>query len=264
MHVARQRWRKVPEITVYFWVIKVLTTAMGEATSDYSVHAINPVIAVCLGFIAFAGSMVLQLRARRYIAWVYWFAVVMVAVFGTMAADVLHVRFHVPYAVSTLLFAVILAAVLIGWYLSERTLSIHSIVTLRRELFYWATILSTFALGTAAGDFTAHTLHLGFLPSGLLFTAVIAVPALGYRFLRFNAVFAFWFAYIATRPMGASFADWLGKPPSLGGLGFGSGNVAAVLTVLIAGLVAYLAVSRVDVTESRGVPAERRSAIEEL
>ena len=174
--------RKVPEITIFFWVIKILTTAMGEATSDYSVHAIDPVIAVCLGFIAFVVAMALQLRTDRYKAPIYWLAVVMVAVFGTMCADVLHVRFNVPYTVSTTGFGVVLAAVFITWHRVERTLSIHSIFTLRRELFYWAAVLATFAMGTALGDMTAYVFHLGFFSSGLLFTFLFAIPGLAYRF----------------------------------------------------------------------------------
>ena len=179
--LTKRGWKKVPEITVYFWVIKALTTAMGEATSDYSVKTINPVIAVTFGFVAFVIAMALQLRARRYVAAVYWLAVVMVAVFGTMCADVLHVRFRVPYVVSATGFAIILATVFFTWWKVEGTLSIHSIYTLRRELFYWAAVLSTFAMGTAVGDLTAYTLHLGFLTSGLMFAGIIALPALGTR-----------------------------------------------------------------------------------
>ena len=170
---------RVPEITVYFWVIKALSTALGESTSDYLVHVINPVAAVGLGFVFFAGALILQFSARRYIAWTYWLAVVMVGVFGTMAADVLHVGFGVPYTASSLLYAVVLAAVFIIWGRTEKTLSIHSIDTPRREIFYWLAVVATFAMGTALGDFTATTLHLGYLASGFLFAAVIAIPAIG-------------------------------------------------------------------------------------
>ena len=247
MRLTERGLQKVPEITVYFWVIKALTTAMGEATSDYSVHAIDPVVAVGMGFVAFVVAMALQLRARRYLAPVYWFAVVMVAVFGTMCADVLHVRFKVPYAASSAGFAVVLAAVFITWYATERTLSVHSIFTLRRELFYWAAVLSTFAMGTALGDMTAMTLHLGYFSSGLMFAGVIALPALGYTFAGLNGVLAFWSAYVMTRPLGASFADWLGLPVASGGLGWGRAVVAVIFTVPIVALVAYLSVTRVDV-----------------
>ncbi len=169
-------------------------------------------------------ALSLQFRVGRYIAWTYWLAVVGVGVFGTMAADVLHVRFAVPYAASSVLYAVVLMAVFTGWYRTEKTLSFHTIDTPRREAFYWAAVVATFAMGTAIGDLTATTFGLGYLASGILFAAVIAVPAVGYWKLGWNAIFWFWFAYIATRPLGASFADWLGKPQSAGGLGSATGR----------------------------------------
>ena len=238
---------RVPEITAYFWAIKALSTAMGESTSDYLVHAMDPKIAVVLGFIGFVAALALQFRMGRYIAWTYWLAVVGVGVFGTMAADVLHVGFGVPYIASSLLYAVVLAAVFISWYRVEGTLSIHTVDTPRRELFYWAAVVATFAMGTAVGDLTATTFGLGYFASGLLFAAVIAVPAIGYFRLRWNAIFCFWFAYVATRPLGASFADWMGKPKSVGGLGLGDGPVALALTAVIFCLVAFLAITRRDV-----------------
>src|ERR1019366_3167027 len=173
-----------------------------------------------------------------------WFAVVMVSVFGTMAADVLHVGLGVPYLFSTIFFAVVLAAVFVAWYATQRTLAIHSITTRPRELYYWATVLATFALGTAAGDFTATTLHLGFLGSGIMFAVVIAVPALAWWKLRLNAIFAFWFAYVTTRPLGASFADWMAFPPARGGLDWGTGPVSIGLSIVILGFVIYLGVFR--------------------
>lgn len=148
LHHAIQALRKVPEVTVYFWIIKLLTTGMGETTSDYLVRQLNPILAVALGGIGLAVALVLQFLVRRYIAGVYWLAVVMVAIFGTMAADVLHVGLGIPYLVSTAGFTVALAIIFVAWYLSEKTLSIHSIYTRRRELFYWATAMATFALGT--------------------------------------------------------------------------------------------------------------------
>ena len=238
---------RVPDITVYFWVIKALSTALGESTSDYLVHAINPVAAVALGFLFFVAALAAQFSVRRYIAWTYWLAVVMVGVFGTMAADVLHVGFGVPYTASSILYAVVLAVVFIAWGRTEKTLSIHSVDTPRREGFYWLAVVATFAMGTALGDLTAITLHLGYLASGALFAVVIAIPALGYRLLRWNAIFSFWFAYVATRPLGASFADYLGKPRSAGGLGLGGGPVALVLALAIVVLVAFLAITRRDV-----------------
>jgi uncharacterized membrane-anchored protein len=238
--------RKVPQLTVYFWIIKVLTTAMGEATSDYLVHRFPPVLAVGLGAIALAVSLVLQFAARRYVPWIYWLAVVMVAVFGTMAADVLHIQFGIPYFVSTAFFAVVLAVVFVAWNSVERTLSIHSINTPRREAFYWAAVLAAFALGTAAGDLTAVSLHLGYFWSGVMFAGLFALPALAYWLLRLNAILAFWIAYVLTRPVGASFADWTDKPRPLG-LNYGNWAVSLVLTVVIVALVAYLSVTHSDV-----------------
>lgn len=238
---------KVPLITVYFWIVKVLTTGMGEATSDYLAHRFGPVIAVSLGGTALVVALALQFRARRYIAWVYWTAVVMVAVFGTMAADGLHVELGVPYTVSTPFFAVSLAVIFAAWYMTEKTLSIHSITTRRREVFYWATVMATFALGTALGDLTAISLSLGYLASGIMFTVVIAVPAVAYWRLRMNSILAFWFAYIVTRPLGASYADWMAVPHSHGGLDLGRGPVSLYLTVVILGFVGYLAATRKDV-----------------
>ena len=237
---------RVPQITAYFWVIKALSTAMGESTSDYSVHRLNPKLAVCLGFVGFLVALVLQYSRHRYIAWTYWLAVVMVGVFGTMAADVLHVGFGVPYGVSSTLYAVVLAVVFISWQKTEKTLSIHSVDTPRREAFYWASVVATFALGTAFGDLTAVTFHLGYLGSGLMFAGVILVPAIGYRRFGWNPIFSFWFAYVVTRPLGASFADWMGKPRSFGGLGWGDGHVALVLAGAIFCMVAFLAVTRAD------------------
>jgi uncharacterized membrane-anchored protein len=239
--------RKVPAVTPYFWLAKILTTAMGEATSDYLVHTINPYFAVALGAIGLTASLAFQFLARRYVAWVYWLAVTMVAVFGTMAADAAHVQLGIPYAVSTMICAIGLATVFVAWYLSERTLSIHSISTPRREAFYWAAVLATFAMGTAAGDMTAYTFHLGWLASGLLFTIIITVPLLARRLLRLHEVAAFWFAYIVTRPLGASYADWFGVPRSLGGLNFGRGTVSLTLTLAIISLVTYLSITKVDV-----------------
>jgi len=239
--------RRVPEITVYFWIIKAMTTAMGESTSDFAVHAISPVVAVLLGFVAFVAALSLQLAMRRYVAWAYWLAVMMVGVFGTMAADVLHVGFGVPYILSSALYALVLAAVFWTWNRTEGTLSIHAIDTSRRELFYWAAVVATFAMGTAVGDLTAITLHLGYLLSAVVFACMIAIPAIGYRWLRWNSILSFWCAYVLTRPLGASIADWLGKPRSLGGLGWGGGPVALALTGMIAVLVGYLNLTRKDV-----------------
>jgi uncharacterized membrane-anchored protein len=238
---------RVPEITAFFWIIKGFSTALGESTSDFLVRVLGPVPAVGLGFVAFVAALVLQFSMRRYVAASYWFAVVMVGIFGTMAADVLHVGFHVPYLASSILYAALLAAVYVVWYRTERTLSIHSIDTARREAFYWAAVVATFAMGTALGDMTAITVNLGYFGSIILFAVIILIPAAGYRVLHWNSIFCFWFAYVVTRPLGASVADWLGKPTNVGGLGLGDGPVSGIFAVVIIALVAYLAVKRTDV-----------------
>lgn len=239
--------RRVPEIIAAFWVVKGLSTAMGEATSDYLVRVMVPQLAVVLGFVGFVVALAVQFTVARYAAWAYWFTVVMVGVFGTMAADVMHVALGVPYTATSILYAVALLVVFALWRGTEKTLSIHSVDRPRREAFYWAAVVATFALGTALGDFTAFTLHLGYFTSAAVFAVAIAIPAAGYRWLRWNAVFSFWAAYVLTRPLGASIADGLGKPRAVGGLGLGDGVVALALTLLILVIVAYLSISKADV-----------------
>lgn len=229
----------VPAATALFWAVKIATTGMGEAASDFMGHQ-APLVAGPLVLVSGAGlvaALVLQLRSDRYRPWVYWSAVAMISVVGTMIADVLRVGLGLSYATTTVVFAIAVAAALIAWYRSEGTLSIHSITTRRRQVFYWSTVTATFALGTAAGDLVADSLHLGFWPAGVLFTGLIAVPAVAYR-VRLNGIVAFWWAYVLTRPLGASFADWVGVPHARGGLAVGPGPVAAVLIVVIACLVA--------------------------
>ena len=254
---TRHTLLRVPEITVLFWVIKGLSTAMGESVSDYLVHAINPVVAVSGTFVAFVVTLVIQFSRQRYDAWTYWFTVVMVGVFGTMAADVFHVVLKVPYTASTIFYGLILAAVFVAWRLVEKTLSIHSIDSPLREAFYWAAVAATFAMGTALGDLTAYTLHLGYFVSAAVFAGAIAAPAIGFRSLRWNAVFSFWFAYVMTRPLGASIADGLGKPRSVSGLGVGDGAVSIACGILIFVLVAYLARTKSDVQTPAGRPDPR-------
>lgn len=244
---TRRAALRVPEVAVLFWVVKALSTALGESTSDFLVHAVNPFLAVAFGFIVFLVALALQFSRRRYVAWNYWFAVAAVGVFGTMAADALHVGAGVPYTVSTCLYAAILVAVFVVWQRVERTLSIHEIDSARREVFYWLAVCATFAMGTALGDLTAYTFRLGYLASGIFFALVIAVPAIGYRWFEWNAVLAFWLAYVMTRPLGASFADYMGKPTTSSGMGWGAGPVAAALALAMLALVAYLAVTRRDV-----------------
>ena len=199
---------------------------MGEDTSDFLVHQFGKAPAVISGLIILLAGLYFQFKAVRYNRWIYWFAVVMVSVFGTMAADVLHLGLGIPYLISTIFFLFALIAVFWTWNKVEGTLSIESISTQRRELFYWLAVLTTFALGTAAGDMTAHTLNWGFLSSGVFFAVTFALPGLGYIAFKYSGVAAFWISYIITRPFGASFADWFGADKAKGGLGYGFGKTA--------------------------------------
>jgi uncharacterized membrane-anchored protein len=244
---ATRTLTKVPEITAFFWITKILTTAMGEATSDFMNAALGPAIAVPLMLIGLTLALRWQFKAQGYEAWRYWTVVVMVAIFGTSAADALHVGFAIPYAISSAFYLVVLTGVFVAWYRSEGTLSIHSIYTARRERFYWATVLATFALGTAFGDYTATSLNIGYLPSGILFVSLIMLPAVGWWRFGANPIVSFWFAYVITRPLGASFADWMDASRHHSGLALGTGPVALGLAVVMVGFIAYLAITRVDV-----------------
>jgi uncharacterized membrane-anchored protein len=238
---------KVPEITLLFWVIKLLTTAGGEATSDYLAlgsHAVGAAVETGLLVIA----LVCQFRVRRYAAITYWFLAYAIAIFGTGVSDTLHLTVGLSYTETTLLWTIVLAAVFLVWYRSERTLSIHSIVTRRREMFYWTAVATTFALGTALGDLTAVTLGLGYFSSIVLFLVAILMPAVAWRF-GLNAITAFWWAYVLTRPLGASIADYVSKARSLSGAGFGDGQTALVATLAVAIGVLYLAVTRTGIQQ---------------
>jgi len=254
---------KVPaKITALFWVIKLLTTAGGEATSDYlALHGYF--LAGVVETLIFVVALWVQLRTRRYVAAAYWFLALAIAIFGTGVADAMHLEVGIPYAGTTFLWAVVLAVIFWQWHRSEGTLSIHSITTRRRELYYWATVFATFALGTALGDFTATAPHLGYLASGITFAVIIAIPAVARWGLRLNSVVAFWFAYVVTRPLGASFADYASKPKKISGAALGDGPTAAVALVAIIIGVAYLAVARPDTDTERATgtrPARGRHA----
>jgi len=239
---------KVPEVILLFWVVKILTTAGGEATSDFLKTYGNfggggiEVLVIVVG-------LVLQFGTRRYRAFAYWSLAYAIAITGTGVSDFLHLDVHIPYAGTTLLWAVVLAAIFWVWRRSEGTLSIHSITTQRREAYYWATVFATFALGTALGDFTATTLHLGYLDSGILFTIVILIPALAHWRFGLNGIAAFWMSYIVTRPLGASFADYISKPKNTSGLNFGDGPTAILFAAAVLVLVSYLALTRPDIQE---------------
>jgi uncharacterized membrane-anchored protein len=235
---------KVPfQITALFWATKIVSTAMGEALADWLDGSPNVLIAAAGSLLALAALVValrLQFRATTYRTSTYWFAVAMVATFGTMAADALHQFLGAPYWSTTLFYAIILALVFWRWRVNEGTLSIHSIDSRPREKFYWGTVLATFALGTATGDWTAGNLHLNFLPSGILFAGLILLPALGYL-LGANSVVMFWSAYVLTRPLGASFADYLDNGKHRHGLGIPKEIVWGGLAVAMIALVALLA-----------------------
>jgi uncharacterized membrane-anchored protein len=245
---------KVPEVILLFWVVKILTTAGGEATSDYLKTYGNfgggglEVLVIVVG-------LVLQFATRRYRAFAYWSLAYAIAITGTGVSDFLHLDAHIPYAGTTLLWAVVLAVIFWLWRRSEGTLSIHSITTQRREAYYWATVFATFALGTALGDFTATSLNLGYLDSGILFAIVILIPPLAHWRLGLDGIAAFWMSYIVTRPLGASFADYISKPKNISGINLGDGPTAIVFAVAVFVFVSYLALARPDIQKPLETPA---------
>lgn len=245
---GRQMLNKVPEVTLYFWVIKIMATTVGETAADY--------LNVTLGFglngtsivmgALLIVALVVQFRTTRYVPGVYWLAVVFISVVGTLITDNLTDNLGISLTVTTTVFAVALAAIFAAWFASERTLSIHTIFTTRREGWYWLTILFTFALGTAAGDLLAERLALGFGVSAIIFGAAIAAVAVAHLRFGLNAVLAFWIAYVLTRPLGASLGDLLSQAPADGGVGLGTTATTALFIATILALVAFLTVTRRD------------------
>ncbi len=248
--LGRRMLNKVPEVTLYFWVIKILATTVGETAADY----LNTNLGLGLTYTTYVtGGLLLvalffQFRATRYVPSIYWLAVVLISVFGTLITDNLTDNFGVALQTTTIVFAIVLAVTFAAWYAVEKTLSIHTIYTTRREAFYWLAILFTFALGTAAGDLTAERLNLGYLTSALMFGGMIAVVAVAHFRFKLNAVLAFWLAYILTRPLGASLGDFLSQDRQVGGLGLGTTQTSVIFLVAILGLVVYLTVTRKDQT----------------
>jgi uncharacterized membrane-anchored protein len=242
---------KVPEVIFLFWVVKILTTAGGEAMSDY-LRTWGNVRGGGAEVLVFLVAVVLQFGTRRYRALAYWSLAYAIAIFGTGVSDFLHLDVHIPYAGTTLFWSVILAAIFWIWQRNEGTLSIHSITTQRREAFYWATVFATFALGTALGDFTATSLNLGYLASGIFFGVVILLPALAWWRFGLGSIAAFWMSYVVTRPLGASFADYISKPREISGVNFGDGPTAIVFAVAVFVFVVYLAIVRPDIQRQRG------------
>jgi uncharacterized membrane-anchored protein len=248
---------KVPEVTLYFWIIKIMCTTVGETAADNlntnlnlgltnTTYVMGALLLVVLGF---------QFKSRRYIPGVYWLAVVLISVVGTLITDNLTDNFGVALETTTIVFAIALAVVFAAWYASEKTLSIHTIYTTRREAFYWLAILFTFALGTAAGDLAAERLQLGYWPSALVFGGLIAIVAFAHFGFKLNAVLAFWLAYILTRPLGASIGDYLSQQPADGGLGLGTTGTSALFLATILGVVVFLSITRKDVITRPGVAA---------
>jgi uncharacterized membrane-anchored protein len=245
---AKKLLVKVPEITLFFWIIKVLCTTVGETAADFLNQTLGFGLTgttVVMG-VLLAIALVVQFKTKKYSPIVYWMAVVLISVFGTLITDNLSDNLGVPLIVSTLVFGAILALVFWVWYKAEGTLAIHTIDRFRREAFYWLAILFTFALGTAAGDLTAEQFGLGYLASVGLFAAMIAAVVFGRLKLGLGSVVAFWIAYILTRPLGASIGDWLSQPRDSGGLGLGTTVTSALFLVVIAVIVAYLAKTKRD------------------
>lgn len=233
---------KVPQVTLFFWVIKIMATTVGETAADFLNTKLNLGLtntSVLMGALLLA-ALVAQFRKDRYVPWIYWVSVVLISVVGTLITDNLTDNFGVPLEVTTAVFAAALAMTFGLWYASEKTLSIHTIVTTRREWFYWAAILFTFALGTAAGDLVAESLKLGYFNSALIFGAGIAIVTFCLYVFKINAILAFWLAYILTRPLGASFGDLLSQSASNGGLGLGTVGTSALFLAVILVLIAYM------------------------
>jgi len=239
---------KVPEVTLFFWIIKILCTTVGETFADNLNQKLNLGLTNLTYIIGAALVVVLivQFRARRYIPGVYWLAVVLISVFGTLITDNLTDNFGVALQTTTIIFSIGLAIVFATWYAFEKTLSIHTIFTTRRESFYWLAILFTFALGTAAGDLTAEKLNVGYLNSGFIFGGAIALITFAHYRLKLNAVLAFWLAYILTRPLGASIGDYMSQKKVDGGLGLGTTATSLIFLSTILGLVIFLTITKKD------------------
>jgi uncharacterized membrane-anchored protein len=258
--IGSQILNKVPEVAIFFWIIKVLCTTVGETAADFLNGTLNFGLtgtSVVMG-ILLAVVLLFQFRARKYVPGLYWLAVVLLSIVGTLITDNLTDNLGVPLATTTIIFGIALVVVFLVWWLVEKTLSVHSIVTLRREIFYWLTILFTFALGTASGDLVSEKFNLGYLTALLIFIGVIAIITVGHfiaknmlhkehRLQSSNAVLAFWLAYIMTRPLGASIGDYLSQAKTDGGLGLGTTTTSILFLLAILGIVIYLSFTKKDV-----------------
>ncbi|MGV2875389.1 hypothetical protein ROU88_05820 [Macrococcus capreoli] len=252
---TKKMMNKVPQITVFFWVIKILCTTVGETFADFINFNIGlglTVTTLIMG-IALIIALIFQFKTNRYRPLIYWITVVLLSVFGTLVTDNLTDNLSVPLEVSTIVFLILLGLTFLLWYISEKTLSIHSVFTLKREIFYWLTILFTFALGTAVGDLYSEQLGFGYLYTGIGVTLIIAAIYIAYKYFKLNSILAFWMAYILTRPLGASLGDLLSQPKTNGGLGFGTTITSIIFLVAILGIIIYLATSKIDRVESTNI-----------
>jgi uncharacterized membrane-anchored protein len=237
---------KMPEVTIYFWIIKIMATTVGETAADFLSVNLNFGLTITSYFMSglLVIALLTQVRAKQYVPWIYWLAVALISIVGTLISDNLVDNLGVSLEATTILFSGALFATFLAWYASEKTLSIHTVYTRKRELFYWAAILFTFALGTAAGDLAAEGMRLGYATSALIFAGIIALVTLAYYVFKANAILAFWIAYILTRPFGASCGDWLSQPTSNGGLGLGTAGTSAIFLTIIVGFVYYLSITK--------------------
>ena len=252
-----QMLNKVPEVTIYFWIIKILATTVGETAADYlseTLHLGTVKTSYVIGGL-FLGALFIQLGLKKYVPPIYWLVVVLVSVVGTLVSDNLVDNLGISLETTSIIFAAALAIVFLWWWLSERTLSVHEIVTTKRELFYWAAILFTFALGTSAGDLASEASGIGYAKSALAFLALIAVTTVAYYRFHANGVLSFWIAYVLTRPLGASLGDLLSQQVSDGGLGLGTSVTSAIFLTVILALVVYLTITKRDVIPTPGQTA---------
>lgn len=255
--IMKNLLNKVPQVTAFFWIIKILCTTVGETFADF----INFNIGLGLTFttiimgVALFITLFFQFKANKYVPSIYWVTVVLISVFGTLVTDNLTDNMGVPLEVSTTFFSVLLGLTFLFWYLSEKTLSIHSIFTRKREVFYWFTILFTFALGTAVGDLYSEQLGFGYLNTGIGVVIIIALVFLAYKFVKLDGILAFWIAYILTRPLGASLGDYLSQPKVNGGLGLGTTVTSVIFLIAILAIIVFLSISKID-TNAESVIAE--------
>ncbi len=252
-HFGREMLNKVPEIILSFWIIKILCTTVGETFADFLNTSLNLGLtgtSVVMGALLIV-VLFFQFKAKKYIPSIYWLAVVLISVVGTLITDNITDHFGISLFTTTAIFSVILAGIFAIWYAVEKTLSVHAITSTRREAFYWLAILFTFALGTASGDLFAEKLALGYLVSAFIFAGVIAAVTVAYYKFKLNPVLAFWIAYVLTRPLGASIGDYLSRTPDVGGLGLGTTVTSAIFLVAILGLVVYLTWTKKDEIDSK-------------